>query len=61
MAHNGFMRAGILPAGVVLLGLAFLSLVGEIAIRGPIETRGLYLSAEELWVGLAPDSHAEFR
>lgn len=61
MAHNGFMRAGILLAGVVLVGLAFLSLVGEIAIRGPIETRGFYLSAEELWAGLAPDTHAEFR
>ncbi|MBM3733834.1 MAG: hypothetical protein FJW24_10315 [Acidimicrobiia bacterium] len=55
------MRAGILTVGVVLLGLAFLSLAGEIAVRGPVETRGLYLSAEELWAGLAPQSHAEFR
>ncbi len=55
------MRAGILLTGMVLVGLAFLSLAGEIAVRGPIETRGLYLSAEELWAGLAPESHAEFR
>ena len=55
------MRAVILLAGGILLGLAFVSVVGEIAVRGPLGTRGFYLSAEELWAGLAPDSHAAFR
>jgi hypothetical protein len=55
------MRAGLSLAGGVLIGLAFLSLLGEMAARGPVETRGLYLSAEELWAGLAPESHGAVR
>jgi hypothetical protein len=55
------MRAGLFLFGWALLGLAFLSLFGEMAARDPHEARGLYLSAEELWAALAPDSFAEFR
>ena len=55
------MRAGLFLFGWALLGLTFLSLLGEMAARGLYDARGFYLSAEELWAALAPDSFAGFR
>ena len=55
------MRVGLHLFGWALLGLTALSLVGEMAARGLYDTRGFYLSVEELWAALAPDSFAEFR
>ncbi len=61
LAHNGAMRAGLYLSGWALLALTALSLVGEMAARGLYDARGFYLSAEELWAVLAPESFAEFR
>jgi hypothetical protein len=47
--------------GWALLGLTILSLVGEMAARGLYDARGFYLSVEELWAALAPNSFIEFR
>ena len=61
LAHNGAMRAGLHLFGWALLGLTILSLVGEMAARGLYDARGFYLSVEELWAALAPNSFIEFR
>ena len=55
------MRVGLLLFGWVLLGLTVLSLVGEMAARGLYASRGFFLSTEELWAALAPESFTEFR
>ena len=55
------MRAGFHLFGWALLGLTILSLVGEMAARGLYNARGFYLSVEELWAALAPNSFIEFR
>ena len=55
------MRAGLILFGWVMIGLAFLSLVGEMAARGQYGSRVFFLSAEELWAALAPESFTEFR
>ena len=47
--------------GWVLLGLTVLSLIGEMAARGLYSSRGYYISTEELWAALAPESFGEFR
>jgi hypothetical protein len=55
------MRAGLHLFGWALLALTTLSLVGEMAARGLYQARGFYLSAEELWAALAPESYAGIR
>ncbi|MBM3565480.1 MAG: hypothetical protein FJX42_05145 [Alphaproteobacteria bacterium] len=53
------MSALVLP-GRILIGLAMLSFLGELAVRAFVGAAG-YVSAEELWVSLAPDSYAAMR
>jgi hypothetical protein len=55
------MRAGLSILGWTLLVLTALSLVGELATRGLYDAREAFLSAEELWAALAPESFAVFR
>ncbi len=58
-AHNEPMHA-LVPFGRGLIALAMLSLVGELTARAFLGAGG-YLSAEDLWVTLAPDSYAAMR
>ena len=41
--------------------MALLSLIGELAARAFMGTDGLYVSAEELWAVLAPESYEAMR
>lgn len=52
---------GLAPLGRALIALAILSLVGEFAARAFFGTTGMYMSAEELWAALAPDSYTAMR
>lgn len=52
---------GLAPLGRALIALAILSLVGELTARAFFGASGIYLSAEELWAALAPDSYTAMR
>lgn len=52
---------GFAPLGRALIALAILSLVGELTARAFFGATGIYLSAEELWAALAPDSYTAMR